>query len=74
MVRSKQRNTFTHIFEALNYLFERGFYVANEIITGLHGRFFSGRVLEAARIPLANYNELFADSIGKDKILQVDED
>lgn len=49
-------------------------YVANEIITGLHGRFFGGRVLEAARIPLSNYNELFADSVGKDKLLEVDDE
>merc|ERR1711970_432772 len=45
-------------------------YIANEIIQSLHGRYFGGRVLEAARIPLANYNDLFPDSIGKDKVLQ----
>lgn len=57
--------------EGIAYLKAPTVYAAKEIIKSLHGRYFGGRVLEAAHIPLTNYNELFPDSIGKDELLVV---
>lgn len=58
--------------EGIVYLKAPTVYAAKEIIKALHGRYFGGRVLEAAHIPLANYNDLFPASIGKDRLLELD--
>jgi len=37
--------------------------VAVNAVTSLHGRWFAGRIITAAYVPLLNYHSLFPDSI-----------
>lgn len=37
--------------------------VAVQAVTALHGRWFAGRIITAAYVPLVNYHSLFPDSI-----------
>ena len=37
--------------------------VSVQAVTALHGRWFAGRIITAAYVPLVNYHSLFPDSI-----------
>lgn len=39
-------------------------------VNALHGRWFAGKVITAAYVPLANYQNLFPDSAGAINLLQ----
>lgn len=43
--------------------------VATQCVNMLHGRYFSGRLVTAAYVPLINYHQLFPDSIAVKTLL-----
>ncbi|KAF5398298.1 Splicing factor [Paragonimus heterotremus] len=44
--------------------------VATQCVNMLHGRYFSGRLITAAYVPLINYHQLFPDSVTAKTLLQ----
>lgn len=44
--------------------------VATQCVNMLHGRYFSGRLITAAYVPLINYHQLFPDSTTAKTLLQ----
>ncbi|CAG5125635.1 unnamed protein product [Candidula unifasciata] len=42
---------------------------ASASVNALHGRFYAGRIITAAYIPLPNYHSLFADSVRANQLL-----
>jgi RNA-binding protein 39 len=39
-------------------------------VTSLHGRWFAGRVITAAYVPVVNYHSLFPDAMTSTQLLQ----
>ncbi|OAF71112.1 CAPER alpha [Intoshia linei] len=46
--------------------------MAESAVNGLHGRWFGGKMITAAYIPVQNYHKLFPSAAHQDKLLKVD--